>query len=81
MTVSFLERRSGRDRRENAIISRKHGSFTDIYELILNNSDLVASELLELEKLLHRKMNTLADLEDRAKSKTMPSMGVNQNVR
>lgn len=81
MTVSFIERRSGRDRRENALMPREQGSFTDIYELILRNTDLVAPELLELEKLLHRKMTALAVLEDRAKPERMPALGVNQNVR
>jgi hypothetical protein len=65
MTVSFLERRSGQDRRKYFSKRANRGSFTDIYELLLNTTNLVTSELLELDRLLHRKIITLAIQEER----------------
>jgi hypothetical protein len=72
MTISFLERRSGQDRRKCFQKPSRQGSFTDIYELLLNNSNLVLSELLELDRLLHRKITTLTILEERGIEKRRP---------
>ena len=80
MAPPYLERRSGQDRRKSISNPCKLVSFTDIYESILNSTDLVVPELLELERLLQRKINIVMALEEQSMNRRRFHSGVNRSV-